>query len=409
MKKKKTITITVIILAILLAVIAFMFFHHKEDTYAWKAAPIRKGNITILVKATGTINPDTTVQVGTQVTGIVWKLLADYNSKVKRGQIIAVIDTTFLHASKVTAEAALKSAQANLQQAKWTYDRDKILLNEKVIAPSDFETAQTNLAVARASEVSAQANLNRALINLQYAVITAPVTGTVISRDVELGQTVVSNFNSVTLFSIANDLTKMQVQADVDEADIGQVKVGQKVTFTVDAYPEQIFRGTVRQVRLQPVTVQNVVNYIVIINVNNKDLKLMPGMTANISINVKEQDNILKVPVNALTFTPPQKYIQKHPSIAGTRELNMNNSREQDIIENSGAYVKQTSGFVWVIKDNQIHPVKVKLGLSDGNYTEVSGNIRPGEWVATGVSTGGYSEAGPARSPFMPNFHHGRK
>ncbi|MBE0650319.1 MAG: efflux RND transporter periplasmic adaptor subunit [Bacteroidales bacterium] len=405
MKRKSIITVSVILLAIVL-VIVFMVFRHKKDSIAWKASPIRKGKITILVKATGTLNADTTVQVGTQVTGIVWKLFADYNSKVKKGQVIAVIDTTFLSASRATAQAALQSAQANLQQAQWTYDRDKILLNEKVIAASDFETAETNLAVARASEVSAQANLNHALINLQYAVITAPVTGTVISRDVELGQTVVSSFNSVTLFSIANDLTKMQVQADVDEADIGQVKVGQPVTFTVDAYPDEVFQGTVRQVRLQPVTVQNVVNYIVIIDVSNKDLKLMPGMTANISINVQEHDNILKVPANALSFTPPQSYIKAHPSIAGYREMNTKNSREEDIIENSGAFVEQTSGYVWVVRGDLVHPVKVKLGLSDGNYTEIeSDSIRPREWVATGVRTGSYTSGGPSTSPFMPQFH----
>lgn len=409
MKRKRIITITIILVAIVLLIPAFMFFHRNENTFAWKASPIQKGKIVIQVKATGTLNADTTVQVGTQVTGIVWKLLADYNSKVKKGQVIAVIDTTFLHASRVTAEASLQSAQANLQQARWTFNRDKILLNEKVIAPSDFETAQTNLAVAKAAEVSAKATLDHALINLQYAVITAPVTGTVISRDVELGQTVVSSFNSVTLFTIANDLTKMQVQADVDEADIGQVKAGQPVTFTVDAYPEIVFKGTVSQVRLQPVTVQNVVNYIVIINVNNKDLKLMPGMTANISINVKEHDDIMRVPANALTFTPPQKYVQEHPSIAKSRGLNKRNSREEDIIENSGAFVEQTSGYVWVIKGDQIHPEKVKLGLSDGNYTEIDGNVHPGEWVATGVRSGGYAEGGPSRSPFMPQFHRGRR
>ncbi len=405
MKRKSIITVSVILLAIVL-VIVFMAFRHKEASYAWKAAPIRKGKITIMVKATGTLNADTTVQVGTQVTGIVWKLFADYNSKVRKGQVIAVIDTTFLHASRVTAQAALLSAQANLQQARWTYDRDKILLNEKVIAPSDFETAETNLAVAKASEVSAQANLNHALINLQYAIITAPVTGTVISRDVELGQTVVSSFNSVTLFSIANDLTKRQVQADVDEADIGQVKVGQPVNFTVDAYPDETFTGKVRQVRLQPVTVQNVVNYIVIIDVKNQDLKLMPGMTANISINVQEHDGILKVPANALSFTPPQTYLKAHPSIAGYRGLNRRNSREEDIIENSGAFVEQTSGYVWVMRNGEIRPVKVKLGLSDGNYTEIeSDSLRPREWVATGVQTGSYSAGGRSRSPFMPQFH----
>lgn len=409
MKRKSIITVAVIILLAIGLVIVFMVFRHKENSYSWKASPIRKGKITILVKATGTLSADTTVQVGTQVTGIVWKLFADYNSKVKKGQLIAVIDTTFLSASRQTAHASLLSAQANLQQAQWTYDRDKILLKEKVIAPSDFETAETNLAVAKASEVSAQANLNHALINLQYAVITAPVTGTVISRDVELGQTVVSSFNSVTLFTIANDLTKMQVQANVDEADIGQVKVGEPVTFTVDAYPNEVFKGHVRQVRLQPVTVQNVVNYIVIIDVSNKDLKLMPGMTANISINVQEHDDILKVPASALAFTPPQSYLQSHPSIAGYRELNMKNSREEDIIENSGAYVEQTSGYVWVIRGNQIHPVKVKLGLSDGNYTEVeSDSIRPREWVATGINTGSYKAGSASSSPFMPQFRRRR-
>ncbi len=282
------------------------------------------------------------------------------------------------------------------------------MLDEKVVAQSDYETTLTALAVAKAAVTSARAELNHAKVNLQYAVIRAPVNGVVISRNVELGQTVVSSFNTPTLFSIANDLTRMQVQASVDEADIGQVQPGQKVSFTVDAYPDEIFKGVISQVRLQPVMVQNVVNYVVIINVPNPEMKLKPGLTANISINVNEHDDILKVPSNAISFNPPDDYLKKMSNIPDSVRAGLKKSGTQTMDENTGEFIKQKTAYVWVKKGQEIYPVKVTTGLSDGNFTEISGNINEGEEVVTGLGTAGKS-AKASRSPFMPQFPGGKK
>jgi HlyD family secretion protein len=409
MKRKTIIIISAIILAI--AIVFFYFIYkNKHTTYIWKTTLVKRGDVTIMVKSTGTLNADTTVNVGTQVTGTIWKLYADFNSIVKKGEIIAILDTTFLSASRIDAQAALERAQAQLDQAQRDYNRNKKLLDEKVVAESDYETTLTALAVAKASVTSAKAQLNHARVNLQYAVIPAPVSGVVISRNVELGQTVVSSMSSPTLFSIANDLSRMQVQADVDEADIGQVKVGQKATFTVDAYPDETFNGEIAQVRINPVMVQNVVNYIVIINVPNPNLKLMPGLTANISINVLKHDSILKVPANALSFTPPADFIAKMTNISDSvkgrlmKKINAQASAESS----DGATKQHKNAYIWIKKGEELIPKKVKTGLSDGNFTEVSGDIKEGDEVVTGQVGATTSATQTAKSPFMPQMPGGR-
>lgn len=407
-RKKKILIIVSVVLIVIVSVVIYIIYKNKNTTYTWKTMPVKKGQVSILVKSTGTINADTTVQVGTQVTGIVWKLFADYNSLVKKGDIIAVLDTTFLSASRMDAQAALERSQAQLDQAQRDYDRNKELLKEKVIAQSDYETTLTALAVAKGAVTSAKAQLNHAKVNLQYAVIKAPVTGVVISRNVELGQTVVSSFNSVTLFSIANDLTKMQVQAVVDEADIGQIKVGQKATFTVDAYPEEVFKGEISQVRLEPITVQNVVNYIVIIEVANPELKLKPGLTANISIHVLEHDNVLKVPASALSFNPPAAYVAKLKNLPLWYKNEANKSNSEPGEENSGEYYKQKVDYIWVKQGNEIVPKKVTPILSDGNFTEVEGDITVGEEVVTG-EVGKATALQTTRSPFLPRMPGGKR
>ncbi len=407
MKRKTIIIISTLLVVILLGFIYFNY-QNKSKAVNWKTAQVKKGKIVILVKSTGTINADTTVQVGTQVTGTIWKLFADYNSRVKKGDIIAVLDTTFLSASRIDAQASLERAQAQLDQAQRDYDRNKQLLDEKVVAQSDYETTLTALAVAKASVISAKAELNHAKVNLQYAVIRAPVTGVVISRNVDLGQTVVSSMSSPTLFTIANDLTRMQVQASVDEADIGQVEVGQKVTFTVDAYPDEVFKGVIFQVRLEPVMVQNVVNYIVIIKVANPELKLKPGLTANISIHVQEHDNILKVPANAISFSPPADYIDKMTTLPDSVKLSLKKLIIQTIDENTGEFIKHKTAYLWIKKGEEIFPVRVTTGLSDGNFTEVAGAIKEGDEVVTGLDiSGNYSQS--SKSPFMPQFPKRRK
>ena len=407
MKRKTIIIITVIILVIII-VILYLNLKNKQTAYIWKTASVKKGNITIMVKSTGTINADTTVQVGTQVTGIIWKLYADYNSKVKKGDVIAVLDTTFLSASRIDAQAALEKAQAQFDQAQRDYNRNKKLLEEKVVSESDYETSLTNLSVTKAAVTSAKAQLNHAMVNLQYAVIKSPVSGVVISRNVDLGQTVVSSFNTPTLFSIANDLTKMQVQANVDEADIGQVRSGQKVSFTVDAYPDEVFKGEISQVRLQPVTVQNVVNYIVIINVPNPDMKLKPGLTANISVHVLELDSILKVPASALTFSPPPEFLAQMKNIPDSLKTKIKKVNAINSNDNSGENVKHKTSYIWVKKGDELFPKIINTGLSDGNFTEVSGDIREDDEVVTGQGVNN-NVVQAAKSPFMPQFPSGKK
>jgi len=409
MKKKTIIIISAIILAA--AIVSFYFIYkNKHTAYTWKTTPVKRGDVVIMVKSTGTLNADTTVNVGAQVTGIIWKLFADWNSVVKKGDIIAVLDTTFLSASRIDAQASLEKANAQLEQAQRDYDRNKKLLEEKVVAESDYETTLTTLAVAKSTVASAKAGLNHALINLQYAVIHAPVSGVVISRSVELGQTVVSSMSAPTLFSIANDLTRMQVQANVDEADVGQIKVGQKTTFTVDAFPDVIFKGEIAQVRINPVIVQNVVNYIVIINVLNPDLKLLPGLTANISIHVLEHDSVLTVPVNALSFTPPADFITKMTNIPDSIKTRLMKKTSTQASNESadGSIKKHKSAFIWIKKGEELIPKKVKTGLSDGNLTEVIGDIKEGDEVVTGQGTAATIATTTAKSPFMPQMPSGR-
>ncbi|MEI8004675.1 MAG: efflux RND transporter periplasmic adaptor subunit [Bacteroidota bacterium] len=310
---KKTYWIILVIVIIALAVGAYFIFGKKsEKIIEFRSGKIERGDLQVLVTATGILSADTTVAVGTQVSGIITKINVDFNSVVRKGQIIAVLDTTFLAASVEDARSSLMRNQVQTRLTKRNFERNKTLIEEKVIAQSDFDQSQTDYETAQANERSAKSALDRALINLRYATIVAPVSGVVISRNVDIGQTVASSFSTPTLFSIANDLTKMQLQASIDEADIGKIKVGQDVTFKVDAYMDQSFGGVVRQIRLQPTTVQNVVNYTVVIDVPNPDKKLMPGMTANLTIKTQEALNVFKTPSAALRFWPPQEYFDKH-------------------------------------------------------------------------------------------------
>ncbi len=308
MKRKYWITLGVVVVA--LAVGAWLLFGKKKETAAeFRTATVEKGDVKIAVTATGTLSADTTVQVGTQVSGIISKIFVDFNSVVKKGQVVALLDTTYLAAAVEDAASALYRNQVQLDLTKRNFDRTKELFTEKVVAQADYDQAISDYETAKANVRSAKSALERSKINLRYATIVAPVSGVVISRNVDRGQTVASSFNTPTLFTIANDLTKMQVQASVDEADIGKIKVGQDVDFTVDAYTDRSFRGTVRQVRLQPTVVQNVVNYTVIIDVPNPDLALMPGMTANITVKIQEVQDVMKVPASALKFFPPDDYL----------------------------------------------------------------------------------------------------
>jgi HlyD family secretion protein len=383
------------------------YSRNKAPVYFWRTSTAEKGDVNITVTATGTLTADTTVLVGTQVSGIVSKIFVDFNSVVKKNKIIALIDTTFLAATRDDAEAGLEKAVSQYNQAKREFDRTKSLFDQKVSAQADYDLALSNFESAKSAIKSFKAQLNRAVINLQYATIRAPISGTVISRNVDVGQTVIASFNTPTLFSIANDLTKMQVQANVAEADIGQVKEGETVLFTVDAYPDTVFTGHVQQVRLNPVMIQNVVNYIVIVNVSNPDLKLMPGMTANINIKVKSHTGILRITSNALHFMPPEEYLNNSKIIPDSLRAFFISQTAGATNTSKGMISSQPGsrpGYVWVLQGKDVRPVRVSTGLSDGSFIEVEGALKEGDEVVTGINKEQVKSAPKTSNPFMPKM-----
>ncbi len=305
---KKVIFIIAGILIVALSVY-FIFYNGTDKSFSFRFEKADKGNISVYVTATGTVNPVTSIDVGTQVSGIISKLYADFNSVVKAGQVIAQIDPTFLNQSVKDAEANLEHSQSQNDENQRTYERTKALYDKNLESQANYDAALADYEASRALLKQAQVQLDKAKLNLQYATIYAPIDGVVINRAVSIGQTVAASFSSPTLFTIANDLKKMQVEAIIDESDIGKISIGQPVTFTVDAYPDDEFKGKVSQIRLSPQIVQNVVNYSVIIDVPNDQLKLMPGMTANVKVLIAEKDDVLKVPNLALRFQPPAELI----------------------------------------------------------------------------------------------------
>ncbi len=324
---KKIIIISSIIIVLAIAVY-LIFFTGSKNEYTFRYDKIAKGDLTVFVTATGTLNAVTSVDVGTQVSGIISKLYADFNSVVKAGDIIAQIDPTFLDQAVKDAQASLDRAAAQANESQRTFERTKVLYDKKLESQANYDIALANAEGDKASLKSAQAQLDKAKLNLQYATIYAPINGVVINRQVSVGQTVAASFSSPTLFTIANDLSKMQVEATVDESDIGSVSVGQQATFTVDAYPNDNFTGTVSQIRLAPQVISNVVNYTVIISVENDNLKLMPGMTANVKILVGEKKNVLEVSNLALRFQPPAELIDT-TYLNQMRNMFKNRSHEQ--------------------------------------------------------------------------------
>jgi HlyD family secretion protein len=446
MKKKYWILIAIIVV---LAAVGAWFLFGKKDAAAvqWRTGKVEMGDLRVVVTATGTLGADTTVQVGTQVSGIIDKILVDFNSIVRKGQVVALLDTTYLAAAVEDASSSMYRAQVQVNLTKRNYDRNKQLYDEKVIAQFDYDQSLSDYETAQGNARSAKSALTRAKINLKYATIVAPVSGVVISRNVDRGQTVAASFSTPTLFAIANDLTKMQVQASIDEADIGKILVGQDVSFTVDAYPELSFNGTVRQIRLQPVVLQNVVNYTVIIDVPNPDLKLMPGMTANITVKIQEALGVLKIPASALKFWPTQeildqalkempdslkqiidkmmKFRQRMNSQVGTRTATNavggggqsgfgSGQRGVDRSGNQGRPQGQGNegrhgnrghmGLVWVkTAANKLVPVRVKTGLTDGSFTAVEGSLKEGDEVVTGIiNTQTTTTPQTQQSPFQP-------
>jgi len=410
MKKTIIIIASVLVGALILFFIGRSYFKGREQkVYYWRTSPVEKGDVNVIVTATGTLAADTTIQVGTEVTGVLEKQFVDFNSKVKKGQIIALIDTSILYPTMLDAKAQWEKAQAQCDEYKRELDRAKIMLDNKVEAQQDYDQALTNYQTQLASVRQLEADYRRANINLQYATIRAPVNGVVISRTYDVGIMVIASFSTPTLFTIANDLTKMQVQANVDEADIGRIQMGQSANFTVDAFPDTVFTGTVTQIRRNPVMIQNVVNYVVIIESPNPDLKLIPGLTANININVQTHKNVLKVPANALSFQPPKEYLDQAAQISDSTkrrvEVQSQELTNKIILSNE----ELAKAFIWIQRGNDIYPITVIKGISDGIFTEVSGGIKEGDKIVTGINSSSAaaeqaSQGSGQQNPFMPKF-----
>jgi HlyD family secretion protein len=349
----------VIAAAVVLGAVLFFAFRGKGNSPEYRTEIVSRGDIQAAVTATGTVNAVTTVLVGTQVSGTIRNIYADFNSSVKKGQLIAQIDPEMLEAQAAQAKANVEKADAAFRDAERTLKRNRELFSRNLIPRSDLDTAETNFDGSRAQLEQAKAALKVADTNLRYTRIISPVDGVVISRNVDVGQTVAASFQTPTLFTIAQDLTKMQIDTNVAEADIGSVKVGQEAEFTVDAYPDSTFKGKAWQIRRAPITVQNVVTYDVVIQVSNRDLRLMPGMTANVSIIIATKKDALKIPNGALRFRPSER----RPEKAST-----------------GAERKGPA--VWVLDKGTPKRVAITPGISDGNYTEVvSGELKEGQEI----------------------------
>lgn len=384
MNKKKTLVI-VAVAAIAALAVWLLSGGKKEEKITFDTAAVAPANIMNSITATGTIEPVTSVTVGTQVSGIVSKLFVDYNSVVKKGQVIAELDKTNLMSQLNTAKTQLATAQSQLNYQTANYKRYKTLFEKGLVAADDFDNAKLSYTQAKEQVASAKEEVQRAQTNLGYATITSPIDGVVLSKSVEEGQTVAASFSTPELFTIAQDLTNMQVVADVDEADIGDVKEGERVTFTVDAYPDDTFEGDVKQVRQEATTTNNVVTYEVVISAPNADLKLKPGLTANVTIYTAERKGVLSVPSKALRFTPQKETVGKMKIVDATNAKNK----------------------VWTIEGNSIVAHKVNIGMTDGTNTQIVGGIAEGTKIVTGLNVMGGEEEKPMEaqgesSPFAP-------
>jgi HlyD family secretion protein len=404
--KKKIIIISSVVVVVLAAVGYFYYKSlNKAKVYYWRSVSVERGDVNVLVTATGSMAADTSVDVGVQVSGTIAKIKADFNTVVRKGQVLAVLDTTLYYATKMDALAALQRTQVAAQQAKREYDRTKNLFDNQVAAQADYDLVLTTYQTAKSNVISAKSILNKAAINLRYCTIKAPISGQIIARNVQVGNMVIASFTSPVLFTIANNLKRMQVQANVDEADIGLLKVGQKAKFTVDAYPNDVFLGEVTQIRHSPVVVSSVVNYVVIITVPNPDLKLIPGLTVNSNISIQERLNVLKVATSAFTFTPTTEYFEASQLLPDSTKkiwiqklLETSELKKQQIVETEG-----TKDYLWVIRGKDVFPIQVSKGLNDGSFTEIHGNIKEGDLVATGVNQSAPANA-KATNPFMPKM-----
>lgn len=387
MKTKRTKWIIAAAVVVLAVGLYLVLSPSDRTKVSLQTSPVSRISISNYVTATGTVEPVTEVEVGTQVSGIIDKLYVDYNDVVTAGQLIAEMD-------KVTLQAELESAQSELASCKTEYDyrlkeynRSKTLHEKELVSDAEYDEALYMYEKAKNAYDQSKASMVKVKRNLGYATITSPIDGVVISRAVEEGQTVAAGFETPTLFTIAADLTQMQVVADVDEADIGQVADSQRVEFTVDAYPDDVFEGTVEQVRLEATTESSVVTYEVVITAYNPDLKLKPGLTANVKIFTLEKDNVMAVPTKSLRFVPDAEMLSKIGVTVDESAASGNGKRE-----------------VWVAENNRLSAKYVTTGSTSGDMTEIVDGLEDSDVVAVGVEVIAAKEkaASAERSPFMP-------
>src|ERR1035437_1149785 len=446
MKRRRKINRTAIVIITSLVFFVAGSCHKGDKSYTYETAIVKKGSIINTITATGTVEADTTVLIGTQVSGVINKIYVDFNSNVRKGQLLAELDKTPLQTQVQQAQASLDDAKSEVEFQTATYERYKALLDKKLVAQADYDQVKYSYDKARANLKTAQAGYDKSIVNLNYASIYSPIVGVILNRAVDQGQTVAASFSTPNLFTIGNDLTQMQVQANVDEADIGQVKTDEPVNFTVDAYPNETFKGSVRQIRLQPVVTSNVVTYTVIVNAPNPEKKLMPGMTANITVLVQKVDSVLIIPGKALRFTPDAaflaEYMKNNPM--GQRQGTGGAGRPAGTgtggtgatagtgggpgtggapgtaagQPNSGGY--QAGGqtgkkpvIVWVKEGAKVRRVRVATGAIDGSNAEIKFGLKEGDEVILSMTLGGkpstVTAAAPTTtSPFMPTRPGGR-
>ena len=394
MKSKKIWTMTIILTAVLFISWKFLYIEPKVNV-TLETGKVAYDTLSNFITATGTVEPITQVEVSTQVSGKIEKVYVDYNDHVKKNQLIAEIDKTNLESALENSETSLKSAKTEMDYQEKNYNRTKIMYGKLLVSETDMELAEYNFDNAKTSYEKAKLAYDVAKQNLSYAYIYSPIDGVVLDVSIKEGQTVAASLSAPTMFTIANDLTKMRVEADVDEADIGQVKIGQQVSFTVDAFPYDKFSGSVSQVRLDPTTKSNVVTYTVIVDAPNPEGKLMPGMTASITVTTQKDENVLTIPVKATRFSP-----EKDLSEAGDL------STMFKIITLSNNSVSEDEKTVWVKNGNELTARKIKTGLSDGSNIEVLDGLKRNEEVVLGISENTETvteDSGTQQSsPFMP-------
>jgi HlyD family secretion protein len=411
--KRALITSAVVLAA---AAVVYFFVHgRKPPAVRYETTRVARGNITARVTATGTLSALVTVQVGSQVSGRIQQINVDYNAQVKKGQVIARIDPQLFAAAVEKARANYVAAQGNLEKARYQavdserkFKRNQQLREQNLIAQADLDTSESDTQAAKANVLAlqgqleqAKAAMHEAQVNLDYTTIASPTDGVVISRSVDVGQTVAASLQAPTLFTIAQDLTKMQVDTSVAEADVGKLRPQMTAMFTVDAYPSERFRGVVRQIRNAPQTVQNVVTYDAVIDVDNSELKLKPGMTANVTFVYAEKRDVLKVPNAAMRFKPPAELLQVPPPSGGASAATRPPASGESAAPAAGADPTRRKGRpdrslandqrqVWVLHGERPSPVTIKIGVSDGSVTEVvEGDVKEGDEVVTDVASGG--------------------